>query len=683
MATAVVLLHTLRARRRPHVVSSLFLWERVRRELASDHRRRLLLKTLLLVLQLLILTLLAVALAGPGLPPGRAPLHVGIVVDTSASMGVGGETPPATAARERLQAFLSQGEADRYILWTTTGELLRYDGDSKDELIARLADLPPPGGVSDWERVYQQVTAGVDGDIPTHLIIATDGAVDVERVAPLRFAGPLVSLYLIDSGRPADNLAITGFSARPSGRGDGHHQVLIQVANFGSAPAETFLRVIAHEPSQESTEARDEGESLGRLVHAARLQLPEGTSQRVLFEHWFLPGEILTAEIETADPLPADDVAFLVANPSDATRVLVVGEENRFLIQGLQSFPQVEMARSFDPLAAVDPGASYDLTVFYDVPVPDGFLGTALVFESTTERSGEPAEITWWDRRHPVSRFVDWQMVSAGIVRPLIPDGAESVLLQSSAGPLITLLEEEGRRILRVGLSLEQSDFPFRVAFPVFLQNVLEWAKPEGQTVVPPASALGSLPPAVAAAWDESGVLALTLPTGDEIEIMDKPTQADVSELLVLPGVYAWRAGRQQGRFALSLLDAEESDLTPRLADPMAERGVDLLDHYGDFLKDLPQYQAIDAESGAHAFHPVEGVWEWVSVGVLLLLLVEGSLYTSRRAKRFEDPGPLSLGSHGRRDAGAIGSGVRNLRPGRPSRRGRLTLIHRPGGGRR
>lgn len=650
MAAAVVLLHTLRARRRPQVVSSLFLWERVQKELASDHRRRKLVKTLLLFLQLLTVLLLAGALAEPvRRSSGRAPVHVGIIVDTSASMAVGEPESRLARARERLEAFFSQGEADRYILWTTTGALLHYDGQAKEELLDALSGLPAPAGTSDWERLHQQVAAGVRDEVPLHVIVATDGAVDASRVAPLRFAHPLVHVYLLDVGQAAENLAVTGFSARPSGRGQGHHQVLVQVENFGGRAASTLLQVTARLPEDEpagapGTGSSDGGETpVGTLVYATRLELAPGASQRVFFEHWFLPGQVLTAEIEGRDAFPVDDVAHLTANPADATRVLLVGEENRFLTQGLLSFPQVEVTHSFDPLTAVGAGASFDLVIFYGETLPEEFSGTALVFEGDAGTASEPAEITWWDRRHPVSRFVDWQLVSAGWVRPLTPGPAESVLLESSAGPLITLLEEEGRRILRVGISLEQSDFPFRVAFPVFLQNVLDWAKPEGQSAVPPATRPGELPPAVAAAWSEAGALTLTLPTGDTVELgAATDGRGDVATLLARPGVYAWRAGRDEGRFALSLLDPEESDLAPRLVEPMAERGVFLVDQYGPYLSDLPIEGLWEEGASPGLDARFEGAWEWVALAALALLLVEGRLYTARQAKRSSGTGPLT-----------------------------------------
>ncbi|MFS8572149.1 MAG: BatA domain-containing protein, partial [Clostridia bacterium] len=128
MGAAVVLMHTLRMRRREREVSSLFLWQLASRAMAADHRRHRLIKSLILLVQLLVIELLAAALAGPQFHRNGAAVHLGVIVDTSASMAAGSGETRAGEAVAALERFLSEGEAARYILWSTTGTLLRYDG---------------------------------------------------------------------------------------------------------------------------------------------------------------------------------------------------------------------------------------------------------------------------------------------------------------------------------------------------------------------------------------------------------------------------------------------------------------------------------------------------------------------------------------------------------------------------
>lgn len=627
-------------RRRPREVSSLYLWRLASQALAADERRHRLIKSLLLLTQLLIVSLLALALAGPRISGGPEPVRLAIVVDTSASMGAGADRPAAEMAARAIERFLSQGEASRYLLWSTTGTLLRYDGDSKDELLDELQLLPPPGASSDWEALTGELTARLEDGIPTLLLLVTDGAVDAARVAPLANLSPGVVLHVMEVGAPADNVAITGFWARASGRGARHHQVLVEVENFGTGRVQTRLAVAA------APAPGGEPGIPAQVVFATPLVLEPRSGQRFLLEHSFGMGEILQASIEAVDALSLDNAAYLVSGLDEPLRLLLVGEENRFLTEGFAAFPRVSLAHTFDPRLAVEASGGYDLAVFYGAQPPAEFRGDALVFAQEDGDGGVFAEITWWDRRHPLSRFVDWESVSVGRVVPLIPGPGEQVLLQSTAGPLLTVTEQAGRRVIRVSLSLDQSDFPFRVAFPIFLQNVLEWMKPEGQERVPPAGAPGRLPDALATLVAAGEPVLIIDPAGQNVAVpaaAGPVTADDVYRSLIVPGVYTWQAGGRTGRFALSLLDREESDTSRRLGASLEELGAVLVDPNVDTLATMAE---LIPASASDAGEPArrEGPWRWMALAVILLLLLEGRLYRSRRVSQPQDPGLLAGG---------------------------------------
>lgn len=617
-------------------MSSLFLWEQVERAIAKDKRRRLT-KSLLLFVQLAIVALFAAGLADPRFFRQRPSIHLGIIVDTSASMAMGPGGSRAALARAQIERFLSEGEADRYLLWSTTGDLLRYDGPSKTELLAHLAALPPPAGSSEWEELARQIAAKLSDDAPLHLVIVSDGAVDPDSVSPLMTLKPSVEFSLIDVGEPWDNIGITRFSARASGRDDGHHQILLEIENFGHQGVQTTVTVVAFQPGA----SRQDGAG-GLLIDESSITVAPGGKQRIVLEHSLSPGDSLYARVESNDPFPLDDTAFLVASSKKATRVLLVGEEIHFLRQGFAAFPHVETVHSFRSRAALDPGASYDLVVFFDEEVPNDFQGSALVVTSGPSQEGLPAAITWWDRRHPFSRFVDWESVSIGLARPLSPLPVETVLLQSTAGPLLTLLEEPERRIVRLAVPLFQSDLPFRIAFPVFLQNVLDWADPDGNDSVPHPSRPGTLPAIVEKALREGESLVLQQPSGEVHHLV--PGEGHLTprarSLVLEPGVYSWQAGSEAGTFAVSLLDREESDLSKRMVDPLVARGATLLRPDTDRLESL--VPSTPRRRDAPPSPRTEELGRWVGLIGIALLLIEGRLYTWRRDVPGPDPELLS-----------------------------------------
>lgn len=664
MAGAVIiLLHTLRARRRPYVVSSLFLWERVERTLAADYRRRRFTKSLLLLVQLLIVAVLSTGLADPRPRLQRPPFHLAIVVDTSASMAVGPGESRATVARASIERFLSEGEADRYLLWSTTGDHLLYDGPEKGELLARLSALPPPAGSSAWEELHRLMTARLSDDVPVHVVIVSDGAVAPDTLMPFLSLGPGTRLSLIDVGTPVDNLGITRFSARPSGRGEGHHQILLEVENFGEEQATPLVSVAAF-PAPGSLQ----DQTGGLLLFESTVTLAPGGRERIVLDHSLGPGYSLEARLASTDPFPVDDAAYLVVGSQSATRVLVVGEESRFLHQGFAAFPNVETVHAYLPSAALDPNVSYDLVVFLDEEVPADFQGTALVVTSGSAlREAYPATVTWWDRRHPFSRFVDWESVSIAMAEPLTPLPTEIVLLQSTAGPLLTLLDEPERRIIRLAIPLFQSDLPFRIAFPVFLQNVVEWVNPSAQESVPHPVQPGRLPAAVLKAWNEGEALTLAQPSGEvhHLESGDRELSREAHAWVMEPGVYRWWAETGEGSFAVSLLDREESNLNSRWAEALIQGGATFLNLDRDRLADLVPEASIRRD--APPASQTERLWRWIGLLSIILLLLEGRLYTARHGGHVAEPELLS-------GAPAVARGPARRARGvpKPSRGGRL-----------
>lgn len=634
MGAAVVLMHTLRMRRREREVSSLFLWQLASRAMAADHRRHRLIKSLILLVQLLVIELLAAALAGPQFHRNGAAVHLGVIVDTSASMAAGSGETRAGEAVAALERFLSEGEAARYILWSTTGTLLRYDGPSKEQFLRALYGLPPPGGSSDWDAVSREVAAAVQAGSPLLIVLVTDGGWGAVPSGLWPALGSAAGTWVIPVGSPLDNAAITRFSARATGRGAGHHQVMVEVENFGTSPVEGQLVVTSTGPAGAADDT-------GQPAAAFAIRLEPRGRRTYVFEHTFRPGEVLAAELDTDDAFALDNTAYLAAAAEGAARVLWIGEDNHFLREGLVAAGGVEIERALDPRAALERQGEYDLAVFYGEQPPAGFAGAALVFAAGGDSLAPYPALTWWDRRHPLFRFVDWESVSLAAAAPVPAAPGEQVLLDSTAGPLITVAGEGARRVVRVGIPLEQSDFPFRVAFPVFLQNALEWANPRGQELVPPPSPLGKLPEPVAALLRSGETIHLTTPLEEHAELAPGQAEGDgLYRLLLAPGVYAWRAGSRTGQFALSLLDRTESDLASRWDQLSTVPGVHLLDPAVDRLVHLAAVSRDDAASAPGA--PLAAAWSAAAVAAACLLLLEERLYTARGRSRAPAPGLLA-----------------------------------------
>lgn len=567
---AVILLHRQRALRRTRRVSSLFLWQLVYARLHAARRRRRLITNLILFAQLLSLLILSLALAGPHRLNPRPVVSLGIIVDTSQSMAL---TDPGTsrleATVEALKEFLREGQATRYTLWTTTPPHLRLDTDSKDQLLAALDTLSSPQGKSDWDEVLRALPSRLSHDLSFHLILAGDGATDLAQADALAALSQLGNVHLMQVGTSIENMGITQMQVRPVGADPWAHQVLVEVSNFTDSPTDVALLITEQVPLID----------LGLLsepivVVEQSLRVAPQETEVFVFEWTVTEGAVLRAALDRHDAFPFDDVVHVVARQPRPTRVLVIGEDNHFLMSALDVFDSLEVI--YGDLGTWSSRGPFDLAIFNEVPVPPDFAGTAVHFApavATSDASARPANsIAWWQQEHPLFRFVDWNTVDVSSRSTLESDPAQQVLIQGVLGPLMVLDETETHRILRIGFSLNQSDLPYRIAFPIFLGNVLDWANPARASMTAP-------------------------PDG--------------------------------------LLSRDESNLSQRWLQSLEPLGARLLEPEAtlQYLNGSPSLAGDGGQPPSRVQRPVAQpqLWQWAALATVLLILLEGFLYLGPR----------------------------------------------------
>jgi len=612
---AILFLHLFRPRRRTVRVSSLLLWRDIQREVALNKRRKRIFTTILLLLQILFVLLLAFALARPSTGDVPRGYEVAIVVDTSASMGLfepGGTR--FTLARTQIQRYLAEGEADRYSLWSAGNGALLYAGTSKHQLVAALDRLPGPAGVSDWDTTFARLSSLHSGAGHLHTVIATDGAIPAQSLSGIASLGSEVAVIRV--GTPHGNVGIIGFSARPVGEDPFLHEVLVTVSNMSGQVQQATLVIESDRPPLVGA-----GDRQTIVLSERALTIPPNESERLVFERRFRSNEVLTARLDISDLFPADNQATLVASPQDAMRALFVGGAGYLLRQGFEVFGQVQISEALN-LPPPDVAAYFDVMIFYDRPVPADFKGDAIVFHSGINAPSDAPqpEVSWWNKAHPLSRFVAWDEINIGPAEPLALAPGESVLVETTLGPIVTVRSEPERRIVRVAIPLERSDFPFRISYPIFLHNLIEWVNPQAASLVPTPMRPGTLPSQAAIALEQGDGRLRVHAFGDQtqwIEV-DRADAMEVWTFLSRPGAYIWEANGRTGTFAVSLLDSEESDLTPRLGEWAAQGSVRLRSVGSERLADVERRYEGDRES---TVGERDGLGPW-GIGAALLALI-------------------------------------------------------------
>lgn len=599
----IVAMYLLRLRRTERLVSSVYLWQRLVRDVEANAPWQRLRRNLLLILQLSILAALILALARPFVwSQGVAGQALVLVIDTSASMAAVDVSPNRLeAAKMQARQMIDGLPEDARITLLAAGEAPEVRAAStrdRRQVYRALQDLQASTGGSDLAAALELASAiasgGQAGDgrgtgaPETDIVVLSDGRVEL----PPRVAlGGRVRYEPV--GSSGENQAITLLSLQAMPGGD--LAAFAQVANYGRAAARRRLVLYAD----------------GQAVAAYDIEIPAGGQQAVVAEGLPAAASVVEARLDgdgqtgEEDILSLDDRAWAVNRQAEPAPVTLVTPGNLFLETALALLPGLEVtvvspgdwergqslggadgaeARrasltildSYVPVTATLPAGNL---LFVAPPHSTGYFSVTGTVEQPLPRVGEAA--------HPLLAHLDTAFtpsLGGGIGvsearRMPLPAWARLVVAGDLPGETVPLLfagETDGRRVAVLAFDLHRSDLPLHVAFPMLLANLTGWLVPGAggdlpTQVVPGAAAALSLPP-------QGGPAVLTRPDGSSVRLVPEGGRVLLEDTAEL-GLYqvAWAGsgleedlGQAQVSFAVNLFSPLESDLRPAEALPIA-----------------------------------------------------------------------------------------------------------------
>ena len=534
----LVLLHMRRARTRSLPITTLRFWEEAQRHQRQRIALRRPPRSLLLLLQLLIAALIVLALVRPalpvpGLPGSTPPRQLVIVLDRSAAMRATDVTPTRfDAARERARALIRAASADEAVALLTLGDdsqtFRAADAAGRAGLFASLDALVPGGGRADLNGALPTLRALLLPERENRIVLLSGGvfATEPDRTA---LAALPATLRWEAIGAAADNLAITTLVTRRSAQDATQNELFARVANYATT----------------AITARSEIEADGAIVDTRQLTIAPNATVDVV---WQLPANTRGARLRVipnggrADPLPADNEAYVVTREASQRRVLLVSDSPGDLARALAAQPGVTLttvsARSYGDTQP------YDLTVFdrfvpLDLPrggvllVNPGTSGGLLAAVGTEQAP----QIARADRESPILAGVDLSGLTFGAT-PIyrLPSWATEIV-GGQQGPLILAGNLNGREIAAITFDPSSSSLTKRLAFPILIGNLVERLQTHR---VPTAVALG----AGASLEPVAGTTSLTLrdPSGATHDLPLRGSGGGVPSAYIVadqPGLYA------------------------------------------------------------------------------------------------------------------------------------------------
>jgi Ca-activated chloride channel family protein len=560
----IILLHSLRYRRRDLPVSTLFLWDSVLREAHGTLGLRRLVQNLPLLLQIILVLLLTAVLAQPTLTSAVSDSKdIVLVLDVSASMQT--RTPQGTRfaqAQQRALEILRDLPSDRQMaviaadrqprvvtFFTQEKALLR-------QAITSLEVSDAPGNMRDAVLLALSFT---QSSRPQEVVVIGDGAYG--QMSELDFPRSQIRHIRIAGGER--NVGIIHLAFRKPLGAEDRYEVLITVRNFSRQSVDTPLRLTLQH----------------RRLLERQLSLQPGQEEVVVAAFDGPLKGVAMAELLVDDDLELDNRAYGVLAAKTQTWILLVGQSNYFLERLLTSLPGVLVNVIPEVSAEALPRLleANHLIVFNGVQPPPLREGNYLLINTVPqdERLQEHGvvvqpQVLDWDHSHPLLQFVDFTDVHIEEALALRTRGGAQSLVEGTDTSLLSVIEEPRLRLVTLAFDPMRSDLPLRVAFPVFITNLLHWLAPQ-QGDFTAGQIRAGMPYAV---FFDTPVERVSVqdPQGNtrDYEVQGNPwIFTDANRI----GVYIMRAGEQKRYLTVSLLDQTESDISPAGALPSLTPG--------------------------------------------------------------------------------------------------------------
>ncbi len=558
---AIVVLYLLKMRRRAVAVPFSRIWDRVLKDEDATSLISRLKRLLSLLLQLALLALLLLALGDPrlsaALVTGRS---IVVLVDCSASMQSTDVAPSRLEAARGRAREMARGlsGSDRMLIAqmdAATTPLSTLTSDTT-ELMAALDKIAPTEARADFPRALRFATDTLRGHEKAEIIVLSDGALGPahDALGDVHVGDTKVSWVKL--GERGDNAGITQFSVRRYPLDKSRYEVMIEVTNTHDQPKEIELSLLGD----------------GDLVDVTKLRL--GPNERLPRFYPNLSGasRALEARLRNADgsrdDLPADDVAFALLPERRRVRVQAVTVGNTYLDAALLLDEYLDV-KTVAPSAYPAPG-KFDVTIFDGVAPKRVDAGHALYLAPRGEHSPvklgkELREFGFdqWDKKSPLLRWMLLDTIGVDEGSELLAEPGDRAVASytDDSGKKRAILvdgKRDGARFVALGFDPRRSDIVLRVAWPLFLLNVINELVEEDTRYISSFS--------TGEVWKipaPSGLssLEVTTPSGAVARVAVQEGRAAL--LGQRAGVYQVRAPGVETAFAANLSSVDESTISP------------------------------------------------------------------------------------------------------------------------
>src|ERR1043166_648774 len=595
----VILFYLLKRKRVVRLVSSTLLWQKFLAETQAGAPFQRLRHHWLLVLQLLVLALIIFALARPYFSGQATSNRLRVVIlDPSASMQSTDEKPSRfEKARQEAVKWVDQlHDADQMVVLQAGAntEVRQSATSDKAALRRALENCAATDCPTRLLEAFKLAETLIKDRSDAEIHLFSDGAWPSME----EFENRSLPLFYHRVGQGRNNMGIVALDVRSNPENPAERAIFVSIGNFSTNSQRTDLELLFN----------------GRLLQTRPLDLvPTNVQPMVLLAPQTNQG-VFTVRITAEDDLAADNQASIVSLMPLPVRVMLMSRGNQVLEKALRSLPNVELSVT---AALATPAGPFDVAVLDDVaPAVWPTANTLAIHTANTNwfvgcKTVQTPPIVDWKSAHPLLRFVNFDDVFIGESLAVKTPGWGMPLVESPQTPLIIAGEHERQRRGWIGFDTLNSSWPLRISFPIFMVNAIEWLNPASSSAAQLMVRAGE-PFRYGLPVGEAGSVSVTRPDGvtKSVQIQPGASEAVFGDTL-RQGVYHLKSGTNDVAFCVNLVDAAESDITPRGELPLGKHGT----------------------VAATTVKPANvEVWRWIACCGLLVLLFEWWFYHRRTA---------------------------------------------------
>lgn len=558
-----VVFYLLKMRRRAVAVPFSKIWQRVLKDQDATSLFSQLKRLLSLLLQLALLFLLLFALGDPrlatNLVEGRS---IVVLVDASASMKATDTAPSRfDKSKEKLREMVrSLSGTDRMLIAQMDVATTPLSTMSSDvgELEHAVGLLAATDARADFARGLRFATDTLRGQPKPEIVVLSDGALGKPEDALGEVHVGEAKVSFVPFGTRGKNAGITEFSVRRYPLDKSRYEVLIEVTNTTDEVMDVELSLLGD----------------GKPVDVQKLRLLPHEKLPRFFPNLSGAGSTLEATLtmadKTRDDLPADDHAFALLPDRKRVRVQAVTAGNMYLSAALLLDEYLEV-KEVTPDKYPLPG-TFDVTIF-DAVTPKVQKGSGNVLyldpkgDESPVKTGKDAKefyLDKWDKKSPLLRFMVVDQIGVDLGTELVPGPGDKVVASVAdettkrARPIVVEGRRDGHKFVAVGFDTRRSDIVLRIAWPLFVLNVVNDFVEEDTRYISSfkTGEVWRIPAPL-------GASALTVRGPDKLD-RELPVREGAAYLLGREaGFYSVKAGGVESGFAANLSSVEESTVTP------------------------------------------------------------------------------------------------------------------------